>query len=82
MASHVHGQSVDLGVGKDPVPAIASYSSYGKDNPKYSGLGAWISASGTAKNQAPRLYTDYSGNNQPHNTIQPVFGVYRYRRIS
>lgn len=47
--------------------------------------GSW----GTYNNQAPQLgqgdpagTTDPFGNNQPHNSIQPVYGAYRFRRIS
>lgn len=29
-----------------------------------------------------RIYTDTCGGNEPHNTIQPVYGTYRFRRIS
>ena len=46
--------------------------------------GSW----GTYNNQAPQLglgdpagTTDSFGGNQPHNTIQPVYGVYKFRRI-
>ena len=47
--------------------------------------GSW----GTYNNQAPQLgqgdpagTTDPFGNNQPHNSIQPVYGAYWFRRIS
>lgn len=47
--------------------------------------GSW----GTYDKQAPQLgmgdpagTTAPFGNNQPHNSIQPVYGVYKFRRIT
>ena len=37
--------------------------------------------SNTYKDFYPNPYS-YTGNDDPHNTIQPVYGVYRYERVS
>ena len=37
--------------------------------------------SNTYKDFYPNPYS-YTGNDEPHNTIQPVYGVYRYERVS
>ena len=34
-----------------------------------------------APNSSVEFHLGFSGGNSPHNTIQPIYGVYKYRRI-
>ena len=34
-----------------------------------------------APNSSVEFHLGFSGGNSPHNTIQPIYGVYRFRRI-
>lgn len=83
LAVHKHGQNIN-GSGKD-----GWKNSYGEmvtlpDNGEGKGQSGY-SANSTANGWiygSNRIYTDTCGGNKPHNTIQPVYGAYRFRRIS
>lgn len=81
LAGHKHGQNIN-GNGNDgwnnsygelvTLPDIG----VGKGQQGYSANPSnWVFGSN-------RIYTDTCGGNEPHNTIQPVYGAYRFRRIS
>ena len=80
---HKHGQNIN-GNGKD-----GWKNSYGEmvtlpdngDGKGESGYSANSTANGWIYG-SNRIYTDTCGGNKPHNTIQPVYGAYRFRRIS
>lgn len=83
LALHKHGQSIN-GNGRD-----GWKNSYGDmvtlpdngDGKGQSDYSANVSASGWIYG-SNRIYTDTCGGSKPHNTIQPVYGAYRFRRIS
>lgn len=59
------------------------------DSPKAgaesSSTGAWYVDAGTKGKDDTKYVvreTQNVGGDQPHNTIQPVYGVYRYERVS
>ena len=79
---HKHGQNIN-GTGKD-----SWKNSYGEmvtlpdngDGKGQSGYSANNVANGWIYG-SNRIYTDTCGGNEPHNTIQPGYGAYRFRRV-
>ena len=77
---HKHGQNIN-GYGNDDWK-----NSYGEmvtlpDNGDGKGQSGYSAKDSGWVLGSNRIYTDTCGGNKPHNTIQPVYGAYRFRRI-